>query len=187
MSSLTPANPSNLSTSQQPDSEVSRKILTASVSNSTTSTTADSSTLKGSNPSGASSNLSELEIRAKFTQGLVSLLRPAVVSIDQEVQHVRVSQVQLRQQIDALIEDLQKVSEEKAVPLDLEPHVKKLNNAKRRVMLVNNILQNVEERVRKLHQNILREQAQHPRSGSIQPVLTIPPLPSSEVPSASTH
>jgi hypothetical protein len=53
-------------------------------------------------------------------------------------------------------------------------------------MLVNNILQNVEERVRKLHQNIVREQTLHPRSGNIPPVLSNLPLPS-EFQSASIH
>lgn len=43
-----------------------------------------------------------------------------------------------------IILELVKINEEKGVPLDLEPYVKKLNNAKRRVMLVNNILQNVQ-------------------------------------------
>ena len=39
--------------------------------------------------------------------------------------------------------DLKKISERQESPVDLSAYVKKLNNARRRVMLVNNILQNV--------------------------------------------
>ena len=41
-----------------------------------------------------------------------------------------------------ILPDLKRISENKGVPIDLDPYVKKLNNARRRVMLVNNILQN---------------------------------------------
>lgn len=37
---------------------------------------------------------------------------------------------------------LKKISENQPVPVELDGYVKKLNNARRRVMLVNNILQN---------------------------------------------
>ena len=40
--------------------------------------------------------------------------------------------------------DLRLVSERQQVPIELEPYVKKLNNARRRLMLVNNILQNAQ-------------------------------------------
>ena len=36
------------------------------------------------------------------------------------------------------------IAENQAIPIDLESYVKKLNNSRRRVMLVNNILQNVQ-------------------------------------------
>ena len=40
--------------------------------------------------------------------------------------------------------DLHKLQELQEMPLDLEPYVKKLMNSRRRVMLVNNILQNAQ-------------------------------------------
>ena len=40
--------------------------------------------------------------------------------------------------------DLKRIAEQQVVPVDLEPYVKKLNSSRRRVMLVNNILQNVQ-------------------------------------------
>lgn len=53
----------------------------------------------------------------------------------------RISQVELRQQIDGLADEIKKISDEQQCPLDLESYVKKLLNAKRRVTVVSNILQ----------------------------------------------
>ena len=44
------------------------------------------------------------------------------------------------------ISDLKKISEQQQAPVELDPYLKKLNNARRRVMLVNNILQNTHVR-----------------------------------------
>ncbi|XP_060552714.1 SNARE-associated protein Snapin-like, partial [Ruditapes philippinarum] len=69
------------------------------------------------------------------------------------------SQVELRQQIDSLAGDLLVISSSQTISVDLESYVKKLNNSRRRVMLVNNILQNVQERLTKLYNNVSRETA----------------------------
>jgi len=71
----------------------------------------------------------------------------------------RKSQVELREQIDKLAQDLHRLSELQEFPIDLEPYVKKLMNSRRRVMLVNNILQNAQERLGRLHQSVTRETA----------------------------
>ena len=42
------------------------------------------------------------------------------------------------------VSDLKKIAESDPVPMELEPYVKKLNGSRRRVMLVNSILQNVQ-------------------------------------------
>jgi SNARE-associated protein Snapin len=52
----------------------------------------------------------------------------------------RISQVELRQQINGLADEIKKISDEQQCPLDLESYVKKLLNAKRRVTVVSNIL-----------------------------------------------
>ncbi|CAG5120188.1 unnamed protein product [Candidula unifasciata] len=97
--------------------------------------------------------------RDAIARGLVDILKPAVEEIDNRVQDVRHSQVELRQQIDSFCEDLKKIAETDPVPLELEPYMKKLNNSRRRVMLVSSILQNVQDRLNKLHQNISKETA----------------------------
>ncbi|KAJ8300854.1 hypothetical protein KUTeg_022373, partial [Tegillarca granosa] len=86
----------------------------------------------------------DTKTRDSVTDGLIELLKPSVEEIDDRVKTVRESQVELRQQIDSLADDLKRIAEQQAVPVDLDPYVKKLNNSRRRVMLVNNILQNVQ-------------------------------------------
>uniref|UniRef100_A0A4W5QWD2 Biogenesis of lysosome-related organelles complex 1 subunit 7 n=1 Tax=Hucho hucho TaxID=62062 RepID=A0A4W5QWD2_9TELE len=69
------------------------------------------------------------------------------------------SQVELREHIDNLATELCRINEHQKVVLDLDPYVKKLLNARRRVVLVNNILQNAQERLRRLNHNVAKETA----------------------------
>ncbi|XP_074654126.1 SNARE-associated protein Snapin-like [Tubulanus polymorphus] len=108
-----------------------------------------------------------------IAEGLIGLLKPVVEEVDERVISVRQSQVELRQQIDSLADDLRRISEAKGVPIDLDPYVKKLNNARRRVSLVNNILQNAQERLGKLHYNVSRETAR--RKALLDPPSPGPP------------
>ncbi|NWV70641.1 SNAPN protein, partial [Malurus elegans] len=78
--------------------------------------------------------------RELFAEGLLQFLRPAVRQLD------RHSQVELREHIDSLATELCRINEDQKVALDLDPYVKKLLNARRRVVLVNNILQNAQVR-----------------------------------------
>ncbi|XP_060057431.1 SNARE-associated protein Snapin isoform X2 [Erinaceus europaeus] len=83
--------------------------------------------------------------RDLFAEGLLEFLRPAVQQLDSHVHAVRESQVELREQIDSLAAELCRINEDQKVALDLDPYVKKLLNARRRVVLVNNILQNAQD------------------------------------------
>jgi chromosome condensin MukBEF complex kleisin-like MukF subunit len=56
----------------------------------------------------------------------------------------RISQVELKQQIEVLCEELKKISESQQCPLDIEVYIRKLVNAKLKVTVVSNILQNVQ-------------------------------------------
>uniref|UniRef100_A0A8D2PPT5 Biogenesis of lysosome-related organelles complex 1 subunit 7 n=1 Tax=Zosterops lateralis melanops TaxID=1220523 RepID=A0A8D2PPT5_ZOSLA len=69
----------------------------------------------------------------------------------------RESQVELREHIDSLATELCRINEDQKVALDLDPYVKKLLNARRRVVLVNNILQNAQERLRRLNHSVAKE------------------------------
>lgn len=94
-----------------------------------------------------------------LADGIVGLLKPAIEELDERVMAVRESQTELRRHIDSLAEDLKTISEQQQVPIELDPYLKKLCNARRRVMLVNNILQNTQERMSKLHFNVSKETA----------------------------
>ncbi|XP_048772518.1 SNARE-associated protein Snapin [Ostrea edulis] len=105
--------------------------------------------------------------RDALTEGLIDLLKPSVEEIDEKVKTVRESQVELRQHIDSLADDLKRIAEQQVVSIDLEPYVKKLNSSRRRVMLVNNILQNVQERLNKLYNHVSKETAK--RKATLDP------------------
>ncbi|EEC10248.1 SNARE-associated protein snapin, putative, partial [Ixodes scapularis] len=102
-----------------------------------------------------------------LNEGLIGLLHPTIEQLDERVKSTRVSQLELRQHIDSLAEDLRRVSEEQEVPYDLDGYVKKLLNAKRRVVLVNSILQNTQERLNRINQSISRENAR--RTALLEP------------------
>lgn len=94
-----------------------------------------------------------------IAEGLLDLLKPAIQQLDLHVHSVRESQVELREHIDNLATELCRINEHQKVALDLDPYVKKLLNARRRVVLVNNILQNAQERLRRLNHNVAKETA----------------------------
>jgi len=98
-------------------------------------------------------------MKNNLTEGMMGVFKPAIEQLDERVRSTRISQIELKQQIETLAEDLCKISDAQHMPFDLDVYVKKLMNAKRRVMLVNNILQNAQERLNRVHQNVARESA----------------------------
>lgn len=97
--------------------------------------------------------------RDALTEGLMSLLKPTVDQLDERIRATRISQIELKQQIDSLNEELLKISENLQQPLELESYVKKLVNAKQKVTIVSNILQTTQDRLNKIHQAIEKESA----------------------------
>ncbi|XP_039264437.2 SNARE-associated protein Snapin-like [Styela clava] len=106
-----------------------------------------------------------------ISNGIFQLLKPAVEQVDTQVQKVRESQLELRQQIEAVTNELQKISEEHQVNIDLEPYVQRLISTKRRVVLISNIVQNVQERLIKLHKNAEKEVIRHKAHSETQKAL----------------
>ncbi|ELT91519.1 hypothetical protein CAPTEDRAFT_222067 [Capitella teleta] len=96
--------------------------------------------------------------RDALAEGLMGLLRPAVEEVDERVRTVRY---------------LKRISENQQVPVELDAYVKKLNNARRRIMLANNILQNTQDRLGKLHYNVSKETAK--RKALMEPPSPGPP------------
>lgn len=71
----------------------------------------------------------------------------------------RFSQLELKQCIDSLNEELRKISESQKSSVDLDVYIKKLINAKHRITVVTNILQTAQERLNKVHLSIEKETA----------------------------
>ena len=63
-------------------------------------------------------------------------------------------QVSLREKIDQVSSELQRISEAQPISVDLSPHIRRLTNAKRRLVLTSNIVQNAHERLTRLHRSI---------------------------------
>lgn len=93
-----------------------------------------------------------------FIAGLLSVVQPAIESVDTQVQSLRTAQSKLKDNIDTLTADLTNISNmQKDLP-NLEHYVKKLMNIKRRVTTVNNVLTNVHDRVQMLQGRVEKEQ-----------------------------
>ncbi|XP_063218382.1 SNAPIN protein homolog [Bacillus rossius redtenbacheri] len=116
--------------------------------------------------------------RDTLAEGLMCLLKPTIDQLDDRVRAVRISQVELKQQIDGLSEELKKISDSQACPLEFDAYVRKLMNAKLKVTVVSNILQTAQERLNKVHANILKEAAK--RKTLLEPSARAAPLEASQ-------
>ncbi|KAG7160737.1 SNARE-associated protein Snapin-like [Homarus americanus] len=118
--------------------------------------------------------------RDALVDGIVGLLKPCLDQLDDRVRATRVSQSELHQQLEGLAAELARVQEQTRCPLQLDAYIKKLQNAKRRVVVVNNILQNTQDRLNKLHTQVNKENAR-------RRALLETTSPSSTTPSTSLH
>lgn len=76
--------------------------------------------------------------------GLVGLLRPTLEKLDTKVTETRAAQAELREHVESLTRDLEEIKAAQAEAdkhIGLDEAVEKLNNAKKRVVVVANLLQ----------------------------------------------
>ncbi|XP_071878048.1 hemK methyltransferase 2 [Bombus fervidus] len=92
--------------------------------------------------------------RDALTEGLMSLLKPTVDQLDERIRATRICQIELKQRIESLTEELQRINEILQCPLETDSYVKKLINAKHKITIVSNILQSTQERLNKIHQAV---------------------------------
>lgn len=111
--------------------------------------------------------------RDTLADGLLGLLRPTIEQLDDRVKATRISQIELKQHLDTLAEELKQVAEQQTCPLDLEKYVRKLTEAKAKITVVGNILQSSQDRLIKLTQQINKEQNR--RKALIEPSPSITP------------
>ncbi|KAJ8923920.1 hypothetical protein NQ315_006696 [Exocentrus adspersus] len=102
-------------------------------------------------------NFCENPTRDTLAEGLMGLIKPTVDQLDERVRATRISQLELKQCIESLAEELKKISDAQQTTIDLDGYVKKLINAKQRVTVLSNILQNAQERLNKVHMSIDKE------------------------------
>ncbi|XP_044265160.1 SNAPIN protein homolog [Tribolium madens] len=102
-------------------------------------------------------NFCDNPTRDTLAEGLMGLIKPTVDQLDERVRATRISQLELKQCIETLCEELKKINESQQSTVDLDAYVKKLINAKQRVTVLSNILQNVQDRLNKVHSSIEKE------------------------------
>lgn len=71
----------------------------------------------------------------------------------------RICQIELKQRIESLTEELQRINEALQYPMETDSYVKKLINAKHKITIVSNILQTTQERLNKVHQAVEKSTA----------------------------
>lgn len=71
----------------------------------------------------------------------------------------RICQIELKQRIESLTEELQRINDALQYPLETDSYVKKLINAKHKITIVSNILQTTQERLNKIHQAVEKSTA----------------------------
>ncbi|XP_063830544.1 SNAPIN protein homolog [Ostrinia nubilalis] len=115
-------------------------------------------------------NLCDNPTRDTLAEGLLGLLKPTVDQLDDRVRATRISQLELKQQIDSLNEELQKVREALNNHPDLDPYVKKLIACKHKVTVVLNVLQASQDRLNEIRRTINKEK-------SVRPTVISEPVP----------
>ncbi|KAG8300744.1 hypothetical protein J6590_069803 [Homalodisca vitripennis] len=88
--------------------------------------------------------------RDTLAEGLMCLLKPTIDQLDERVRATRISQLELKQQIEDLSEELKKISAEQSCPLALEAYTNKLTNTRHKITVISNILQTAQERLHKV-------------------------------------
>ena len=79
--------------------------------------------------------------RDNLTDGLVGLLRPSLEALDKGVSNTREAQNELKERINSLEQQLLAIEKEQNCPVDLESYINKLDSSKKRILVVNTILQ----------------------------------------------
>ena len=79
--------------------------------------------------------------RDNLTDGLVGLLRPSLEALDKGVSNTREAQNELKERISSLEKQFLAIEREQTCPVDLETYINKLDSSKKRILVVNTILQ----------------------------------------------
>lgn len=108
-----------------------------------------------------------------LSSGIMGIVQPAVERLDRQVHAARASQYTLNTHIQALAQYLKEISDEQQMPYDLDLYVRKLDDSKRRIVAIGNVLQNVHDRLSRLQRNIAKEAYQQ-KQRIVQPAPSPP-------------
>lgn len=97
--------------------------------------------------------------RDTLAEGLLSLIRPTVDSLESQVSSTLLAQAELKDEITSLQKSLVSLQQQQQCPVDLESYINKLNNTRKRVSLVANILTSAQDRLTRVHASCLKETA----------------------------
>jgi hypothetical protein len=87
------------------------------------------------------------------SEELLSIFEPIINELSEEIQTVSSTQIALNRQLDSLLIQLNEIKSNPDLTLVLENKTKKLISLKRRLTLIQNIIQNANDRNRKLITN----------------------------------
>ena len=95
--------------------------------------------------------------RDTLAEGLIGLLTPSIESLDQGITGAREAQIELKEQLSQLESQLTSINQELDKSSDLEPYVIKLLESKKKIVVINSMLQDAQNRLNRVHQNCLQE------------------------------
>ena len=95
--------------------------------------------------------------RDTLAEGLIGLLTPSIANLDQGITGAREAQVELKEQLTQLETQLTTINQELDKSADLEPYVIKLLESKKKIIVINSMLQDAQDRLNRVHQNCLQE------------------------------
>jgi hypothetical protein len=84
------------------------------------------------------------------SEELLSIFEPIINELSEEIRNVSSTQIALNRQLDSLLIELNEIKSNPDLTLVLENKTKKLISLKRRLTLIQNIIQNANDRNRKL-------------------------------------
>jgi len=95
--------------------------------------------------------------RDTLAEGLIGLLTPSIENLDKGITGAREAQIELKEQLSQLETQLTAINQELDKSADLEPYVIKLLESKKKIVVVNSMLQDAQNRLNRVHQNCLQE------------------------------
>jgi len=110
--------------------------------------------------------------RDTLAEGLLCMIKPTIDTLDSHVTSTLSAQAELKDQISTLQSSLRIISTQQSCPVDLDSYIVKLNNSKKRVTVVANILSSAQDRLNRVHQNCLKETARRRALLEPSPVTT---------------